>query len=286
MTAVTEVRPRRSFLFVPGTGTQMFAKAVAAGPDIVCVDLEDAVAPPHKTQARRDTLALFAGMTALPACETLIRVNGLRSREGLEDLLAILDCAHPPHGLMLPKVKHAEEIAQLDEILTAAGSTLRLQVIIETNEGLEHAHAIAGASPRIDALLFGAIDMAAELRVEPSWDALLYARSRLVHAAAAAGIDLIDVPFLDLEDAVGLEQAAARACALGMTGKGAIHPKQLPVITRCFTPDAAAVAHARRIIEAFEAADGGLVVVDGKLIEKPVLRSMARVLAVAARGSA
>ncbi|MEQ8661179.1 MAG: CoA ester lyase, partial [Gammaproteobacteria bacterium] len=101
---------------------------------------------------------------------------------------------------------------------------------------------------------------------------------------ATAGIDLIDVPFLDLEDSAGLERAAAQAAALGMTGKGAIHPKQLPVITRCFTPDAAQVAHARRIIAAFEAAAGGLVVVDGKLIEKPVLRSMARILAVAARG--
>ncbi|MEQ8659193.1 MAG: aldolase/citrate lyase family protein, partial [Gammaproteobacteria bacterium] len=189
MSAIPEVRPRRSFLFVPGTGTALFAKAVAAAPDIVCVDLEDAVAPEHKAQARRDTLALFAGLEALPPCETLIRINGLRSREGLEDVLAVLDCARPPHGLMLPKVKHAEEVVQLDEILAAAGSALRLQVIIETNEGLAQAQAIARASPRIDALLFGAIDMAAELRVEPSWDALLYARSRLVHAAATAGID-------------------------------------------------------------------------------------------------
>ncbi len=283
MSRATEVRPRRSFLFVPGTGTAMFDKAIAAGPDIVCVDLEDAVAPPHKRQARHDTLAMFASRTSEPACETLIRINGLRSREGIEDLLAILDCPHPPRGLMLPKVKHPEEIVQLDDLLSAAGSALRLQVIIETNEGLEAAHAIARASPRIDALLFGAIDMAAELRVEPNWDALLYARSRLVHAAAAAGIDLIDVPFLDLEDMAGLERAAQQAAALGMTGKGAIHPRQLPVITRCFTPDAETVARARRIIAAFEAAEGGLVVVDGKLVEKPVLRSMERILAVAER---
>ena len=148
MSAAAEVRPRRSFLFVPGTGTAMFDKAIAAGPDIVCVDLEDAVAPPHKHQARHDTLAMFASRTSEPACETLIRINGLRSREGLEDLLAVLDCPHPPRGLMLPKVKHPEEIVQLDDLLTTAGSALRLQVIIETNEGLEAAHDIARASPR------------------------------------------------------------------------------------------------------------------------------------------
>ena len=124
MSESPEVRPRRSFLFVPGTGTTMFDKAIAAGPDIVCVDLEDAVAPPHKRQARHDTLALFAARTSEPACETLIRINGLRSREGLEDLLGVLDCPRPPRGLMLPKVKHPEEIVQLDELLSKVAKAL------------------------------------------------------------------------------------------------------------------------------------------------------------------
>ena len=100
----------------------------------------------------------------------------------------------------------------------------------------------------------------------------------LVHAAATAGIDLIDVPFLDLEDMAGLEEEARRARELGMTGKGAIHPKQLEVITRAFTPTEEEVAEARRIVSAFEAQDRGLVVVDGKLIEKPVILRMQRIL--------
>jgi citrate lyase beta subunit len=123
--------------------------------------------------------------------------------------------------------------------------------------------------------------MAAELRVAPVWNALLYARSRLVHAAAGAGIDLIDVPFLDLNDSDGLAQEAERSAELGFTGKGAIHPKQLPVIERCFSPSAAQIDYAHRVVKAFDEAGTGLVLIDGKLIEKPVLRSMHRLLAIA-----
>ena len=278
-----DTRPRRSFLFVPGTGTDLFPKAIAAGPDIVCVDLEGRVAPPDKARARDATLALFANLPATGEVELLVRVNALRERDGLADLGAILDSATPPPGLMLPKVRSAEDVAIVDDLLTQAGLPTRLQVIVETNAALEAAHEIARASPRIDALLFGAIDMSAELRVEPTWEALLYARQRLVHAAAGAGIDLIDVPFLDLNDEAGLAQAAQAAAAIGMTGKGAIHPRQLAVITPCFTPDAATIERARRIVAAFEEADSGLVVLDGKLIEKPVLRSAYRILGIAER---
>ena len=276
-------RPRRSFLFVPGSGPELFLKAIKAAPDIVCIDLEDAIAPPHKASARRGTLDLLAERPPCGDSEVLIRINAIGSRDGMADLLAILDSPVPPPGLMLPKVKSPDEIRLLDELLSSEDSAMRLQVIIETNEGLEACAEIARASARIDALLFGAIDMSAELRVEPTWNALLYARSRLVHAAASAGIDLIDVPFLDLQDMAGLEREAALAAELGMTGKGAIHPSQLPVIQQSFTPSAAAIARAREIVQAFEQASTGLLVVGGKLIEKPVLRSMYRILAIADR---
>ncbi len=275
------VRPRRSFLFVPGTGTALFPKAVRTGADIVCIDLEDAVAPQDKAAARATTVGMLAARPDFGRSEVLVRINALRSAEGLADLLALIEAEAGPDGLMLPKVKAAEEIRLLDEVLAAAGSSLRLQVIVETNAALEACHEIAKASPRIDALLFGGVDMAAELRVEPSWEALLYARSRCVHAAANAEIDLIDVPYLDLEDMAGLERAAEAALALGMTGKGAIHPKQIPVIQATFTPSPEKVAEARRIVEAFETAGTGLVVIDKKLIERPVLRSMYRILAAA-----
>ncbi|MGR9092454.1 MAG: HpcH/HpaI aldolase/citrate lyase family protein [Gammaproteobacteria bacterium] len=277
-------RPRRSFLFVPGTGLEMLPKALAAGPDIICVDLEDAIAPQHKDAARRDTLAAFGSLPENPAgCELVVRINSLRTPDGLADVLAVLASASPPPSLMLPKIKSADEVRLLDELLGQAAAPVRLQLIIETNEGLEHCQEIAQASPRVDALLFGGADMAAELRVEPRWEALLYARSRLVHAAASAQIDLIDVPYLDLEDMAGLEREAALCAELGMTGKGAIHPKQLPIIERHFSPSDAQIAHAERVTAAFEQADSGLLVVDGKLIEKPVLRSQYRILTIAER---
>ncbi len=275
------IRPRRSFLFAPGTNLTMFPKAVKSGADIVCIDLEDAIAPPDKATARQNTADLFNAPADFGRSEVLVRVNALRTRDGLADILALLDCAHPPTGLMLPKVKSPDEVAALDELLTGEGSALRLQVIIETNEGLRACHEIAQASDRVDALLFGGVDMAAELRAPTSWEGLLYARSRCVHAAASAGIDLIDVPFLDLNDMDGLAREAALCAGIGMTGKGAIHPKQLPAIEAAFTPSAEEIARARRIVEAFEAADTGLVVVDNKLIEKPVLRAMRRTLAIA-----
>lgn len=125
--------------------------------------------------------------------------------------------------------------------------------------------------------------MAAELRCTNEWTSLLYARSRVVHAAANAGLDVIDVPYLDLEDMDGMIEEAVRVRDLGFSGKGSIHPKQIAALNQVFTPDDATIARARRIIATFEEADTGLVVIDGKLIEKPVLRDMHRILAIAER---
>ena len=137
----------------------------------------------------------------------------------------------------------------------------------------------------IDALLFGGVDMAAELRCENAWGPLLYARSRVVHAAANAGVDVIEVPWLDLDDPDGMVEAADQARALGFSGKGAVHPKQIAQLNAVFTPTDESIARARRIIDTFEAADTGLVVIDGKLIEKPVLREMYRIVAIAERSA-
>ena len=113
--------------------------------------------------------------------------------------------------------------------------------------------------------------MAADLRCASTWPALAYARSRTVHAAATAGLDVIDVPYLDLDDLEGMRREAEAAAELGFVGKGAIHPKQIPILNAIFTPDEAAVERARRIVAAFEEGDTGLLVIDGKLIERPVL---------------
>ena len=123
--------------------------------------------------------------------------------------------------------------------------------------------------------------MSAELRCENKWEPLLYARSRIVHAAASAGIDAIDVPYLDLDDLDGMKEEAIKAKELGFSGKGSIHPKQISVLNNVFTPSIEVIERAKKITSTFEEANTGLVVIDGKLIERPVLREMQRKLLVA-----
>ncbi|MEM9129819.1 MAG: CoA ester lyase [Pseudomonadota bacterium] len=276
-------RPRRSFIFTPGLRPEMFPKALVSGADIVCVELEDGIAPKDKAAARKNALALFEKPQADDGVERIVRINSMRERFGIEDVQAVLASQTPPPALMMPKVRTPDEVVMLDHLLSEAGHETRLHVIIETNAGLETCYDIAQCSDRIDALFFGAVDMAAELRCENAWEPLLYARSKVVHAAAAAGLDAIDVPFLDLDNPDGQRQEAIHARNLGFAGKGAVHPKQIAALNEAFTPSAESIARARRVIAEFEAADTGLVVIDGKLIEKPVLRNMYRIVAIADR---
>jgi citrate lyase beta subunit len=183
---------------------------------------------------------------------------------------------------MLPKDESADEVAIVAAVLERAARPVALHVIIESNRGLEAALAIAGASPAIRSLLFGAVDMAAELGAAQSFTALLYARSRVVHAAASHGLGAIDVPWLDLADEAGLLEECRQVQDLGFSGKAAIHPKQLAPINAVFTPGPDRIAYARKVIEAFESSADGLIVVDGTLIAAPVVRSARRTLAVAA----
>jgi (S)-citramalyl-CoA lyase len=273
------IQPRRNFLFVPGTRPDRFPKALAAGPDMVTVDLEDAVIPLQKDQARALTMLLFDGVA--DGIERVVRINGMRTPFGLKDLLAIVEHPTPPDGIMLPKVESADEVGIVAALLERAARPINLHVIIESNPGLEQVQAIAGAAPAIRSLLFGAVDMAAELGSGMDFTSMLYARSRVVHAAASHGLDVIDVPYLDLEDEAGLLEECRLVQALGFTGKAAIHPKQLPVINGVFTPGPERIAYAKKVIAAFEAAPDGLVVVDGKLIEIPVVRIARRTLALA-----
>jgi (S)-citramalyl-CoA lyase len=282
----SNIRARRSLLFVPGLRPERYAKALEAGADIVCVDIEDAVALPRKTEARALTLPLFR-QASHAHVEKMLRINALSTPDGLKDLTALLECEAPPASIMLPKVRSAQEVQLLDRLLQQSNTrAMRFCVIIETNEGLANAIEIARASPRIDSMILGAVDLSADLRCEKNWEALLYARSRLVHAAAGAGIDLLDVPYLNLDDAEGLKREAEACARLGFTGKAAIHPNQIAIINAAFSPSEALIEKARKCVAAFESDSSGLVVIDGELIELPVVRSMQRALAIAERVSA
>ena len=274
-------RPRRSFIFTPGLQPEMFSKALRSGADMVCIELEDGIAPKDKAKARRLALALFETSRKSDEVECIVRINSLREKYGIQDVNAILETKTPPESIMMPKVQTPDEVVILDELLSDSGHDTLIHVIIETNEALEAAFEIAHSSSRIESLFFGGIDMAAELRCKNDWDQLLYARSRVVHAAASARLDVIDVPYLDLEDIEGMSVLAKQAKELGFCGKGAIHPKQIPTLNEIFTPSEKEIKRAREVIKTFEQADTGLVVIDGKLIEKPVMREMYRIATIA-----
>jgi citrate lyase beta subunit len=276
-----EIQSRRSFIFTPGLKPEMYPKALKSGTDMVCIELEDGIAPQDKEIARNLALKLFQEKQENDGVERILRINSLREKFGIEDVQAILSTKNPPPALMIPKVKKPDEIVLLDNLLSEKGHHCRIHVIIETNEGLENAYQIANCSNRIDALFFGGVDMSAELRCENKWEPLLYARSRIVHAAASAGIDAIDVPYLDLEDLEGMRKEAILAKELGFSGKGSIHPKQIPILNDVFTPSELSIKKAQKIVSVFEKANTGLLVIDGKLIEKPVLREMYRILSIA-----
>jgi len=273
-------RVRRSVLFVPAVRPDRFAKAVATGADAVCIDLEDGVSVEQKDEARDNALALLAEH---PACraEVMLRINEPGSDLGERDLAALVGAGVAPDSLMVPKVSGAEALTSLERRLGPALAGLPLIVQIETARGLAAAETIATASPNVAVLFFGAVDLSAELGCAIEWDALLYARSRVVAAAALVGVDAMDTPFMDVSDPDQLGEEAQAVQRLGFTGKAAIHPTQVPVIQGAFSPDAAAVAWARRMVEAYEANLGGVLLVDGKLIERPVIASAQRILAIA-----
>ncbi len=269
---------RRSFIFTPPLKKGMFSKAIKTGVDIVCLELEDGVAPSEKNNARLQALKTIEKEKSPEDVEVLIRINSIRESYGFLDVKALLENKIQPDGIMIPKVKSPEEIIILDNLFTEKKLNTKFHVIIETNLGLEKANEIASCSSRIEALFFGAVDMSAELRCQNSWNNLLYARSKVVHAAASYQLDVIDVPFLDLNNLKKMEVEAKNAKNLGFTGKGAIHPKQINVLNKVFTPTNKEVLIAKKIIKMFEKSSTGLIVYDGKLIEKPVVREMYRII--------
>ena len=278
---LNKLRVRRSFIFTPGLKPEMFSKAIASGADMVCIELEDGIAIKDKDEARKNTIDALKTLEVKNDVELVVRINCQRTKFGLLDLEAFISSKLKVKALMLPKVKTPEEISFIDDLLTDCNLDTDLHVIMETNEALENIYDIAHASKRIVALYFGGVDMAAELRVENKPENLVYARSKLVHAGASVGVDVIDVPYLDLENMDGLKKEAEFVKNLGFTGKGSIHPKQINILNEIFTPSQKEISHAKKIIDQFNKSDTGLVVIDGKLIEKPVLREMQRKILVA-----
>lgn len=278
--------PRRSLLFVPANRPDRFAKMIESGADMICLELEDGVPPNQKDMARQEMLAFMANYQRKKTDpEIIVRINSPDLAVGKTDIRAILAAKILPSALMIPKVNTARDITALTQHFSASGHDISLHLLIETCAGLENCYQIARASDRLEMILFGGVDLAAELGCVMAWEPLTYARQRVVHAAASAGLDLMDMPYLDLDNQAGLISESKAAKTLGYGGKAAIHPKQLEAINAVYTPTEKEVIMAKAVIEAYHRAESGPVIFDGKLVERPVIIKMQQILAIAQRVS-
>ena len=272
-------RTRRSLLFVPAARPDRYPKALAPGADAVCIDLEDGVPFADKDQARSAAIDLFLTRVDTRA-EVSLRINDPKTDLGQRDIAAVCAAEVCPDAVMLPKCASPEEVRDVSQALSSISPTLPLIIMAETARGVAEAEAIATASPNVSAMFFGAIDYAADIGCAVEWDAVLFARSRVVLAAAIANVSPIDSPFMNVSALDELADECSRTQALGFVGKAAIHPTQVSIIQQAFTPATAEVAWAERIIEAYETNNGGVLLVDGKLIERPVIASAKKILAL------
>ena len=266
------IRAVSTVLFVSGATPQRFEKALASDADLVCIDLEDSVPNEAKAQARE------AALQAIHNPRAAIRINGLATRAGIEDLLAL-------SGLQKGAIAFIPMVESADELRIAAailGDTFALVPLIETPRGLRKALDIASA-PAVAAMMFGGGDLAASLGVELAWEPLAGARSAFLLACAEARVPAIDVPFVGLDDAAGLADECTRAAAAGFQAKAAIHPAQLATLSAAFRPDAALVAEAEAARAAFDAANGAATRFNGRMLEEPLMRRYDRILAQAKR---
>ena len=272
---------RRSLLFSPGDRPELMRKAPQSGADTVCFDLEDAVAPSRRDEARTAVRELLVDPEFDPDCEVTVRV----SVDAAADVDALLDDAPESFrldGVMVPKVTEADDVEWVADLLDEHDAGPAMLALVETARGVLAAAEIAD-SPATDALVFGAEDLAADLgatRTDEGTE-VLHARQQIVLAASAAGIDAIDTLHTDYEDEQGLRADTEFGLQLGYDGKMAIHPAQVPVINDAFTPAAERVEWAKRVLEARDEAEAegrGVFSVDGEMIDAPLIAQAERVL--------
>lgn len=270
----------RSILFVPGSRPERFTKALNAGADLICIDLEDAVLPADKHSARSEVLSFLQQQKQQSAKQfekICVRVNAVNSEYGPDDLAALSEVN--PAYVMLAMCADAAQVKQA-EVLMGTSNT-QFIALIESIQGLNHAQDIAHASKRLGALMFGGADMSAELRCEFSYEPLLHARHQLVQAAASANLGLIDVPHIDLADEAGLVDETRRVKALGFTAKAAIHPKQISNIHQTFAPSVKQLEYAQAVLAAVDSPDAGVVMVQGRMVDRPIILAAQRTLVLA-----
>jgi len=266
----------RTMLMTSAINPGQYPGALRSGADICTLDLEDAVPPARRELARSLASRMFK--RPAPGCVRALRINSLRTTDGLHDVLALAYGALQPDALLIPKVNCAHDLLILEDMLGDNAAHIDFLVTIETAAGLAAVEEIATATPRVRALVFGAADFAADLGTSMDWEPLLYARSRIVAAAAAAGIPAIDAPTFDLSDELAFKIDVNRSRELGFGGKAAVHPRQVPVINDGFTPLPSEVERARRVIDMAHEQSGQIGVLDGQMVGPPMVAAAHRLL--------
>ena len=280
----TKDRLRRSRLYLPGNEPKFMVNAGLHGPDGVILDLEDSVHPDHKSAARYLVRNALRDLDFASA-ERMVRIN--QGVLGLRDLELVVP--ESPDLILIPKVETAGQVRAVDTAIEriqqahALDRPLWLMPILESALGIENAHAIATASLRVVALTIGLEDFTADLGVvkTAAGDETAWARSRLVIAARAAGVQAIDSVYGAIDDSAGLLAWAQRARAMGYVGMGCVHPRQIPIIHQGFAPSAEEIDKAKRIVAAFEEAQAkGLAVVNlgSKMVDPPVVERALRLV--------
>ena len=278
---------RRSMLFLPGNNPNLLINGSCLGADAVIFDLEDAVAPAEKDAARilvRNTMRYMD----FGKCELIVRINSIDTPYWKKDIDEVLP--HRPSLILLPKTGTPADIlaadaymTQLEEKLGMERNAVGLMPLIETAMGVENAFAIATATKRVKALFLGAEDLTTDMQCKRTKEGreIEYARTRLVVAARAAGVDVYDTPFTDVNDDEGIVKDAELAKALGFTGKSSISPRHLEVINRVFSPTLKEIQYAYEVIEAIETAKAqgkGAIALYGKMIDAPIVTRAQRTI--------
>ena len=281
---------RRSMLFLPGNTPNMLINGNCLGSDAIIFDLEDAVSPAEKDAARilvRNTLRYMD----LRGCETIVRINSIDTPYWQKDLDTVLP--QQPNLILLPKTNSTADVQAADAYMTAleeklglANNTVGLMPLIETALGVENAFSIATASKRVQALFLGAEDLTADLQCKRTKESreIEYARTRLVVAARAAGVDVYDTPFTDVNDDEGIWADARVAKALGFTGKASISPRHVDVINQVFSPTQKEIDYAYEVMDAITLAKEqgrGVIALHGKMIDAPIVARAQQTIAAA-----
>jgi (S)-citramalyl-CoA lyase len=267
----------RTGLFTPATRADRFPKAIEAGADLLFIDLEDSVAPADKVAARQQALKALL-TTRSDRTARALRINSVKTKLGLADLMALVDSNACPDAILLPKTESAAELSLVDDVLRQSKVEARLIALIESARGLEALQEIANATDRTIGLMLGAADLSADLGCSLDAPNIDMARVSLVRACAIAGIGAMDSPYFDFRNAEGLAREAAQAKQMGFVGMAAIHPSQIAPISKIFTPTPEEVARARKVLEVNERGVGSI---DGQMIDEAIARQARRVIASA-----